>query len=326
MSDYPPPTTTLDEWLQLSKNEIAKMVSERHLAVLLSIDGTRRHYLLSQAKENSGSLEISDKDFEDFANHTSAAYVRVYNLLFSVGIDTVLTPVFFPPNFKRDSNYVEQALAASKRIFLGTEFVELYRKWELQTRIYGDFDLAPLACQVQNTIFSLAEELKKLTSNTHGNDSKRLLFGYNAGTFVRETSSRTVLLYNNSGSIPDEQELRLACFPDGPDKIDLVIGSGWLRVGAILPPVLDNGNTDIYNVSNLVLDLEEHTLRCILYDRIFRRWAAPEDDTTYNLDDLALLKHYYTVHKRCSIGVGELIGSASLWYPEHLHKDDEKIV
>jgi hypothetical protein len=95
----------------------------------------------------------------------------------------------------------------------------------------------------------------------------------------------------------------------------LFINTGWFRVGGTLPPVLDQG-TDLYNLSILAFDLTEHDLRRILYDHLFLRNAAPEDNIPYTPDDLQELADYYAHNSQYVIGLGRLVGSG-LWYPDN---------
>jgi hypothetical protein len=98
-----------------------------------------------------------------------------------------------------------------------------------------------------------------------------------------------------------------------PTQVDLLIGAGWLKVGGILPPWLDEGHTDIYNLGFLTLDLDEITLRRILYDHLFRRNAAGDAD--YSPEDLAALDTFYRHNHGKLIGLGKLVGGG-LWYAD----------
>src|SRR5205085_2573337 len=113
-------------------------IASKHLAVLMSIDGTRRHYLLSRPITDG---QISD--FQDYARHSAESYVRVYELLFSLGMETVLTPLFYPPNFLRSQDYWRQAIIATKTLLFDDPFASFYQKWDVYARLYGDYQFAP---------------------------------------------------------------------------------------------------------------------------------------------------------------------------------------
>src|ERR1700759_89971 len=88
------PPVSFEAWLALPKQELAAIVAERQLTMFYSIDGSQRHYYLSHPHVG-GSL----KNFKEYAEHTAAAYTRVYDLLFSLGIHTVMTPLLVDDNF-----------------------------------------------------------------------------------------------------------------------------------------------------------------------------------------------------------------------------------
>jgi adenosine tuberculosinyltransferase len=299
---------TLAEWLVLPRAEIAAHVSQHHLAVLFSVDGTRRHYLIHRGKD-----EIAD--FTEYAEHGAESYVRAYDVLFGLGVETVMTPLLYPPNFVRGGNYLAQSLKMCRHLLVNAPFTDLYARWGLKARLYGDYDFAPNAASSRAEITDLANVLTQATP--HG--ERTLLFGYAAGSFTEEIVVRSLALYQATGRIPSQAELVAACFPDGPTQVHFWLGAGWLRVGITLPTQLDNGRTDIYGLAHLALDLQETTLRRILYDHLFRRWAGPEDDVAYTPTDLRELGDYYRLHADCVTGLGSLVGPG-LWYPDHAHE------
>ena len=242
----------LDEWLAMPQAEIAQQVRANHIAVMFSIDGSRRHYLLAQPPENR---RISD--FGGYAQHNTLAYVQVYELLFAHGIETILTPTLYPPNFVRSERYLQQSVAMSQQFLCNSPFLEFYQKWQVRARLYGDYTFAPQAASVRTALTQLNTVLESLTPT----GERQVLFGYNAGTFMDEIIYHTATLHTGLGRMPTQAEVRAACFPVGPEKINLLIGASWLRVGLILPPVLDAGATDIYNLNHLTLDLQTSTLR-----------------------------------------------------------------
>jgi hypothetical protein len=111
----------LEEWLALPQSEIADFVAQRHLAVLFSVDGTRRHYLLHNNKD-----EISD--FAEFAQHGAEGYVRAYDVFFSLGVETVMTPLLYPPNFVRGENYLSNSVRMCRQLLVNAPFTDLYKR------------------------------------------------------------------------------------------------------------------------------------------------------------------------------------------------------
>jgi hypothetical protein len=275
---------------------------------MFSIDGTRRHYLLEQTE----TTKI--ENFANYAQRIIHSYIKAFELLFAHGIKTILISMLYPLNFQREEHYLVEAIAATAHFLNRSHFKDLYKRFEVKARLYGDYEFAPAAHSVRDALKSVNNALCELTPQ----GERQILFGYNAGTFADEAIWHSVNLYQRLGRIPTTAEVREACFPDGPSKLDILIGAGWLRVGAILPPLLDAGSTDIYTLNHLTLDLQELTLRRILYDHLFQRWAAPEDDGDYTEADLATFRDYYRVHQNCLVGLGHLVGPG-FWYPDHAH-------
>jgi adenosine tuberculosinyltransferase len=298
-------TPTLEEWLALPRSKIADIVAQRHLAVLFSVDGTRRHYLLHNDKE-----EITD--FEAFAQHGAESYVRAYDVFFSLGVETVMTPLLYPPNFVRGDNYLNNSLKMCHQLLVNAPFTDLYKKWKLKARLYGDYEFAPNAASSRDEIGKLGKAVKALTPR----GKRKLLFGFSAGSFSEEMIARSIVLYQATGRMPSEAELMKACFPDGPTQAHIWLGAGWIRLGITLPTILDGGRTDVYGLSHLALDLQESVLRRVLYDHLFRRWAGPEDDVNYTSNDLRELGDFYREHRDGVVGLGKLVGPG-LWYPDY---------
>jgi hypothetical protein len=78
---------------------------------------------------------------------------------------------------------------------------------------------------------------------------------------------------------------------------------------------LDDGGADLYFTTGLPLDITEDMMRRILYDHLFLRGVAPEDNADYASADLDTLRAYYATQGQGVIGLGQLIGPG-LWYAE----------
>lgn len=298
---------SLEEWLSLPLDKIREIVEPRNLAVFMSVDGTQRHYLIT-----TGRSKISD--FNDYAIHSSKNYVKLYDLLYSHGVRTILSSFLYPLNFTRKPEYLTAAIEACEQILLNGDFAALYKKWSIKARLYGDYAFANNAASARSKLLQLEENLQKLTPS----GDKLLLGGFTAGSFNQEMIKHCTDLSASLGHAPTENELRKFCYPYGPEKIDIYIGSGWLRTGAVLPPLLDSGATDVYELNHLAMDLSESSFRRILYDHLKRRWAAAEDDVPYTPEILQELADYYREHSNCLIGTGHLVGPG-YWYADHKH-------
>lgn len=298
---------TLTNWLSCPQSQIRSLITERELAILFSIDGTQRYYLLKNPEANG---QITD--FKAYAAFSAQAYAYVFEMFFSLGVKTLLCPILIENNFWRGEKYISKSLEMFQAFFLHPPMTEVYRKLNLKVRLYGDYAFAPAAKPFQAQIEILEKSLQELTPE----GEQTLLLGIYGGSLTDEIVTRSVLLNKSLNHIPTEKEVRNSCFPDGPERLHLFINSGWLIGAGLIPAVFANNAVDLYTLNTLALDMPEETLRRILYDHLFLRHAAPYDDTKYTGEHLKELAQYYSAHRHCVAGLGQLLGP-NLWYPDH---------
>lgn len=302
------PIPTLEAWLVLPMDEVAGWVSPGNLAIKLNMDGTTRNYLLSHPTA-SGRVE----DYADYTHFCMVKTARIFDMLYGCGLQTVLAVNAWPPNMDRHPNYLQNILGASQKFLLAETFRALYQRWNLKVRLYGDYDVQPNMAQIREGLNALDAQLAEVTPS----GDRLLLWGYHGETFMSEAILRTLALAQDLGRAPTHEELRQACFPHGPQEINIYLGSGWLRFGNTdLPPVLNNASANIYSLSTLMYDVSEHSIRRILYDCVFRRHVTTaKSDLAYTPDVLETLREFYEVHEDDVLGLGQLVGPG-FWYPE----------
>jgi len=302
---------TLETWLTLPRQELAAVVQKHHLAVKVAVDGSTRHYLLRHP-----SAEGKIQDVENYFQDGLVSWMRLVDLLFSCGIHTLVMLAMWPPDLERREDHLRRIVGASHRLLLSELALSTFRRWGVRARLFGNYDISPVLAGVREELFGLARELEAATPSGDG----LALWGFSAGTGLDEVIARSVELSKRLGRVPTTDEVRVACFPNGPEHVDIFIGGGWLRVGNIdLPVVLNAGTTDIYSLSHLPLDLTEHEVRLILYDHLFlRHMSSPTDDLKYTPEVLEPLRTYYADHAECVLGLGQVVGQG-FWYPEHRH-------
>ncbi len=300
----------LNEWLQLPLADMAALVRERRLSVKIAVDGSRRHFLL---KHPTPDGEVGD--FEIYARIGFDDILKMIGVLFSCGFETVIILNVWPPDIERREDYVRQAVRGTWELVLGAHALESYKAWDARVRLNGNYDVSPVWEAFRADMLKIGQVLEEKTAG-----SQLLLWGYCAGNGLDEVITRAAVLYQQLGRIPSEQEVRTACFPNGPESLDVYIGSGWLLAGnASLPPILNAGNTDAYFLSHLPLDLTIDEVRHILFDKLFLRPAvALTDNLKYRGESLESLRTYYDEHSDCVVGLGHLVGPG-LWYPDHVH-------
>jgi hypothetical protein len=138
--------------------------------------------------------------------------------------------------------------------------------------------------------------------------------GYSVDSFSKEERHRADTLQQKFARKPTEVELRKACYPYGPEKIDIFVCGGRMQTDLVLPSLL--GPTDLYFLSHIEFDLTEQELRNILYDYLFCRNANYVDYMRYTPESIMALKEYYDKHRNCVLGLGEIIGNIK-WHPNH---------
>jgi hypothetical protein len=216
---------TREQWLALPSADIAVQVWDRKIGVLLTSDGTRRHYLL-QHPEEKGRIT----NYEAYMQHTAQLYLGAFEVLYRLGIYAILTPSLYSLNFLRGGKMLEFFLDSTRRALLYPPYTDFYARWQTRTRLYGDYDIAPAAEPVREGLQTVQDELNQMTPQ----GERLLLFGYTGGTFHEEQIARTAALQAALNRPPTVAELRRACFPDGPDQVDIHIGGGWMRTGRVL--------------------------------------------------------------------------------------------
>jgi hypothetical protein len=295
---------TLTQWLSLPADQIAEQIRARNVSVMLTSDGTRRHYLMRHPETNG---EITD--FEGYMKYTGNIYKTLFEKFYRIGIKTILTPILYALNFERGGKMLQNSLYATRYTFLNEPFVSFYKQWDIRVRLYGDYDVAPPAVPIRSGLSEVNQSLADLTPDRE----QLLLLGYTGEAFMDEIIHRTEHFFHANKRLPTQQQLKKQCFPYGPEKIDIHIGSGWMRTGRVLPFILDDGNTDLYFIDGLTFDLTEDMIKRILYDHLFLRNAAPEDNAQYTPAVLSELSAYYTQRDQNIIGLGEIIGDG-IWY------------
>ena len=316
---------TIEQWQNYTGSELASYVQARKVSLMLSVDGTQRFYLTHRLH----SEDDKPFQFEEYVEFVITPMAKLYELVFSLGVNTVLTTVLLPSNFDRAGKYAAKVIEQTYHAFGGPLFQSIYHRYKVDVGLFGDYDIAPAADSVRSQIEQLKTTLAALsrfdtitdgTTTTTSSSStaspqndNHLLLGFCAGSSIQEIVKRSEKLRTN-GVEPTDEALRKACFPQGPERLDILIEAGWLKAGGLVPPLLDGGHTNTYDLAFLMLDLDEVTLRRILYDHIFLREAWSDDKQSYSLSDIKVMREYYQANQGRLIGLGHLV-DPGLWYP-----------
>jgi len=302
-SAKPMPVPSIEDWMSASRQDLARVVDGAQITVLVPSDGSRRHFLLRQLKQKNNSSEA-----RDYLSAMGAQLVGLFRLLFSCGVKNILCPILQSPNFERGMDYIRTAAQSTSAVLAGEAFTRFYRDWNAEAHLYGGWDVLHGGEAVRETLQALNQ---KFEAFPNPGSQRKILYGFCPGTFVDEMCARVALYATKNKTYPSAEQLRQACFPFGPDKLDLVINTDLMRAGYIVPPVLDKG-THYYHLGYIPYDLSEQNLRQILYDYLFVRHPEPQEGANYSENELARIQEAIAENKNRVVGLGQRVG-AGMW-------------
>jgi hypothetical protein len=152
---------TLQEWLRLDNQELARVVGSRVATAVVYLNGTRRWFL------------SHNRDWSDYSHSPARAQRAVSQLFFEHGVRALVQPLLGYDLLQRGQDYLvmaaEQGLAE-----LGTEaYRSWYRDSGIRVSFYGDWPtvLPGLGfSHVARLLAGVAEETRRNTTHS-------LLFG-----------------------------------------------------------------------------------------------------------------------------------------------------
>ena len=264
----------LTEWLRLDISEIRKKVEAAELSMVMSADGTRRYVLL-----RSGGFEVDAKRYLEIAG---LGLHNMLSRLFAHGMSCVISPFMPATAFERGDKYSVQGLQACHHLLFTDDFADLYRKYDMKVRLFGAFRNSLQSTRVRDLLESLDQRLTDLTPV----GSRLLLCGFLPVSTTDELLAQ-IPFFQTAGNL--RAAVCQACFPHGPEKVDIAVTYDHLRVTDVLPAILDRG-TSVYHFNDLPFELTDHHLRLILYDHLVQRPSSRHDLDEYSKVDLEELR------------------------------------
>jgi len=292
---------TPNEFLQLPTAEIAKLVkASGSKVVVFPFNGTRRWFLLEHGRENHTDPA------QAYINLASKGYIKIYEMLFDYGLDTVVAPVFGGEILNRGKEYMEQ-IGAGMRLFAEYPyFLEFYEKYDVRIHFYGDyrkeFSQTPYAY--------LSDIFDDLTQKTAKNTRCRLFYGVFGSDATETIAELSVKYYQNTGHLPTRRELIELYYGEQIDKADIFIG--FEKFNVFDYPMLAWGEESLYFTPAPSLYMSEHLLRNILYDYVYLRPIQDPDYFTMPRDDFEAMRLFYKTNRDVAFGIGEIRGG--IWY------------
>jgi adenosine tuberculosinyltransferase len=303
---------TLDEFLALPVEEVARVVRTTGPQVcVFPINGTRRWTVLEHGKQ----LAVSSNPVKTYMDLAAPEYIRLYDLLFCHGLDTIVSPQFGSELLTRGQAYVDATLGqdGTERLFLSADFLNFYKSRGVRVRVYGDY--ARKLADTPNA--RLIELFGNITKQTYSNTPYRLFYGMFADDVTQLLIERTMKhATEHSVEIPDRHMLTRELYGEEIDSATLFIG--FEKPVVFDYPLLSSGLEDLYFTYSPSFYLDQTTLRTILYDHLYLRNIAEPSWGSLPPRQRTKIRKFYHSHCSSVLGIGSTIpcGDTEIWIPK----------
>jgi hypothetical protein len=266
------------------------------------INGTRRWFLLEYPQQASQNFVDS---YLQIGGHR---HLELYQLFFSHGIDTLLTPVFGPDILERGADYqpiIEQGLLWFAQ---NPEFLAFYEAYDVRVKVYGDVER-----YLRNTPYaSVLDAFEELAERTSSHERRRLFFGLCAHDPAERVAQIGVEHYQQHKQLPDKRQIVEAYYGEYVDSVNFFIG--FDRPAAFDMPLIATGEEDLYFTVSPSPYMDQETLRAILFDHMYSR-RVNEAYNELTAEDWKTLTHFYRSNRHNVLGVGDRSTRGNFWYP-----------
>jgi adenosine tuberculosinyltransferase len=301
-----------ERFLKLPSDEVATMVrSSGQKVCVFPVNGTRRWFMLEHADK------IGDDFIAAYMDESIRNHVELCSMLFDHGIHTILAPVFGRELMHRGDEYTKRVgIDGLVRTATDPNFRELFDKYEVKVRFYGDYRDVLTGTPYEYALKSMYE----VTEATRKNSRYHLFFGVFADESLETVARISVEHYLAQGVIPDKQTLVRKYYGEDVPPISLFIG--FDKFNAFDMPLLTTGAEDLYFSVSPSPYMTVRQLRTILYDHLYLRSVPEPDYTKLSADQLDWLREYYHRNQDTVLGAGGL--KFGLWLPQTLKENDGK--
>ncbi len=289
-----------ETFVNLEDSAIASLVEEKGPRVVVCpINGTRRWYLLEARKESSET---------NFLQVILDRYLAIFELFFSHGIATLLTPILGPDIVNRGKQYTQMVFDALEEITTGEKYKAYYGKRDVRVRFYGDYNhyFAEYAPE-------LFTKLSEIQAHTRDNLKHKLFWGMFAHDPVEKIARIAIDYYEETGNHPKRPDVVTKYYGEYLPPADIFIG--MMPPSVFDYPLLDTGDTALYFTTAPTPYLNEEMLRRILYDYMFVR-RIDDDYSELSPSNWEELGAFYDVHLGDIYGLGKKTARGSVWLPE----------
>ncbi|MFZ5910183.1 MAG: diterpene synthase [Chloroflexota bacterium] len=293
----------LDEFLQLSSEEIARLVrASGPKVVVFPINGTRRWFMLEHSHEQW------DDPVEAYLDIVGKQTIELSKLIFEHGIDTLLIPVIGHEMLETRENYMEELGARGlARIASHPDFLSFYREYGIRVRFYGDYRKKMSHTPYAQLVTSFDEVCEK----TNQNGRYRLFYGVFADHATDTIADLAVQYHKKHGTPPDKNALVQQYYGEPVKPVDIFIGFDKFAVYDY--PLLGWGEEDIYFTVAPSLYMTDLQLRAILYDHLYTRKEVQAEYSTFSMEEWKNLRQFYQEHRHFTFGTGSIANR--VWVP-----------
>ncbi len=292
-----------ETFLKLPTEEVAKLVRAAGPQVcVFPINGSRRWFLLEhgdKAQENLAQtyMDISEK-----------RHIEFYEMCFSHGLDTLLTPALDSKHILRSGGYMEKlGVEIMTRLATHPDYLAFYEDYKVHVRFYGNYrkHLAGTPYAYLNDMFDQVSE------HTAHNKHHRLFYGLFADNATETIAELSVHHFQKTGQIPTNDQLVEMYYGEYVGPANLFIGFSKLKVYDY--PLLASGDENLYFTIAPSFYLNDYQLRAILYDHLYARNVEEIDYAKMSRQDFLSMRNFYHANRENTLGVGEVRGG--IWYP-----------
>jgi hypothetical protein len=298
------------KFISLAPSEVTALV-RRHGRPVVGVfvpDGTQR---LALAFENAvpGTADFLAKT----ALLSVDLFQRNLEIFFEYGLESLLVPLFSKSVLARGERYRQiTALRILELLFGSEDWLEFYRKYQVQVCVYGDENvLQEVGCQEALSWIAATREL------TARHRQHTLFYGIGgepwAGAGLAELGIR---FFQDHGRVPDYKEQVEAYYGKFVKPADFFIMSTKLSGAGALPPLICGRETAMYFLlAPGVWALTPEVYKEILYDLLFLRSRDGVESIAgpSAWQQAEALRDYYTSYRAVVIGLGRIIGGT--WTP-----------
>ena len=299
--------TIIDQksFLDIPTAKVAELVRAAGPQVcVLPINGSRRWFLL----EHRDKTKTEGDPIQTYMNIAAKSHIELYQMCFSHGLDTLLTPVLDSAHVLRSGNYMEK-VGVETMLILATHptYLSFYQEYNVRVHFYGNYRK-----QLASTPYAyLCDMFDQVSKKTAHNTSHRLFYGLFADDATEMLAELSVEHFQKTGLVPTRNELVKMYYGEYVEPATLFIGFSKPKVYHY--PLLTLGKENLYFMIAPTFYLKDIQLRTILYDHLYARNIEEIDYAKMSQEDFLTMQNFYQRNQENTLGIGEVHGG--IWYP-----------